>query len=101
MGEARQVEAYVEHVVALLSAEFGWSATTAGICRRQLLEGGPLADAFEFICDEPLSACWRLRADPSGGPLGLRMAYYGRSPEGEERAARITNRLAEAVRRRA
>lgn len=92
---------YVDEVVALLSAEFGWEPYVEEACRNCLLRElvRKLPPKVEFICDSPASANWRLKANPQVDRWALRMAYYGApgNTDAEARATSITDRLVELV----
>lgn len=80
----------IARVVDLLAAEFGWDVVTREACRSRLARHDPY-QSFEFICDAPSSANFRLKLAPGGG---YRVAYYGQSPDRQARADRITAELA-------
>lgn len=92
---------YVDQVVALLSAEFGWAPHVEEAARNCLLRdlAATLPPRVEFICDNPVSANWRLKANPQVDRWALRMAYYGApgNTDAEARAESITARLVELV----
>lgn len=95
---ARRI-AYVNRVITLLSDEFEWDDLTRDTCRNQLIH--PVYDSgfvpqFEFICDSPMSALWRLKAAPKVGQWGLRMSFYGYTgAAGTKGAEELTDQLAE------
>lgn len=89
---------YVRAVGEVLAVEFDWDAATIEAFARQearLVDGAGHDATFEFICDDPGSANWRLRFGDR--PFELRLADYrcgGRAPDGRER--RVNERLAAA-----
>jgi hypothetical protein len=93
--------AYFDRVIEVLAKEFEWDDTTRGICRTHLgryVDEPGIPAYFEFICDHPQSALWRLKRntrDHGGrhGPWGLRIAFYGRDKSCEATAEEITARL--------
>lgn len=86
--------AYVDRVVGYLAGEFDWDDQTQAIARRHLDNKDGYGPGFEFICDHPMQAMYRLKAvSIDDDPWALRMAYYGQNPERDGRAIAITREL--------
>lgn len=61
-------------------------------------EPAGVGSTFEFICDHPVAANWRLKADRAAPPWGLRLTCYSSVETDEVRARvdRVNARLREA-----
>ena len=96
----RKRATYFDEVTAFLAGKFEWDDTTRGICRRHLAsydDGFPAW--FEFICDDPRSALWRLKASSADKPWGLRVGFYGRDHYANHHAEDLSFQLGEIRRR--
>jgi hypothetical protein len=87
-------------VVALLAAEFGFDDLTAAIVTDTLTSmDGAVPGHLELIVDDPRSARWRLKADHTRPPWGLRLGYHGTGsadtdpPAAQERQERLNAAL--------
>lgn len=83
----------IDRIVNLLAEEFDWDEATCQVCRDRLAAHKLHHHHFEFICDSPTRANFRLKPVPGGG---YRVAYYGQSPNRQVDADRITALLAKA-----
>lgn len=96
-------DAHLDSVVAFLADVFAWDDMTRGVARDAFGRWVGLSPAdrttCEFICDDAMSARFRLRVESTPGPLVFRMGYYPVLPNhdpdspGEVRARYVTNQL--------
>lgn len=91
------LDAYIDRVTTVLADEFDWDTLTMSVFGSAFVSSSHL-DHFEFICDSPISARWRVKHNRDDGHRwALRMAYYGDNPDRREREESITKRLTEAL----
>lgn len=99
---ADRLDAQLVHARTVLADEFDWSEATASIFTTSVGDALRSGERFEFVCDDPRSARFRLkRDDQSADPFALRVAFYpvaDPAPHGPgiARAWALTARLAES-----
>lgn len=97
------VSAYFASVADLLAAEFEWDQHERAAFEHAVTQRAVNRDSLggmSYICDNPVSARFRLRDDHnSDDPFALRMAFYPVVPNGDPqapgavRAQDITDRM--------
>lgn len=101
------VDRYCARVADCLAGEFDWGQRTTDLCRdflaREIGHNGDRLDHIEFICDDGMSARFRLKADHQADGPRLRMSFYPiastYNPEspGAKQADEMSERLAELL----
>ncbi len=75
---------YVYRCICILESEFHWDQQTVDLAWKYMRDPG---DHFEFICDNPMSAMYKLKFHNGY----FRLGYYGQDTQRGDRAYELTS----------